>query len=142
MPNAYWLRLRFEPEVVAIIKEALKTKLWSGTDAERLEKLRTLARALSAHYRMPVPEIVIAATQMGPHFLPGQRKIVLDKASLVSMLHELAHAILDHRGEAQNEEFPRAWSLGLFYAAAPRLFAAARQSGRLLYTEGGDRAEY
>lgn len=142
MTNAYWLRLRFEPEVIAIVKDALKTKLWSGTEAERLEKLSTLARALSVHYRMPVPEIVIQATPVGPHFLRGQRKIVLDKPSLVSMLHELGHAILDAREETQNEEFPRAWSLGLFYRAAPRMFKSARNSRRLLYTnQGGQHAE-
>ena len=133
----YWLRLPFEPEVVAIVRGALKTKLWTGTEDERLAKLRALCQALSTHYAMPAPEVIIKQTPIGPHFIPERRLIVLDKPSLVSMLHEMGHAILDAREENQNEEFPRAWSLGLYHAAAPKLFQRARDDGRLLFTEHG-----
>lgn len=131
----YWRRLQFEPEVVAIVRGALKTRLWSGCPDERLEKIRALCRALSTHYAMPAPEVVVKQTPLGPHFIPPRRLIVLDKISVTSFLHEFAHALLDAREEPQNEEFPRAWSLGLFYTVAPRLFETARASGRLLFTD-------
>lgn len=131
----YWLRLQFEPEVIAIVRGALKTKLWSGSESEKLEKIRALCRELAAHYAMPAPEVVIKQTPIGPHFIPSRRLVVLDKVSITSFFHEFAHVILDARGERQNEEFPRAWSLGLFFRAAPRMFEAARRSGRLLFTE-------
>lgn len=138
----YWLRLEFPPQAVEIVKAALRTKLWQGTDQERLEKLRALNAQLSAHYGTSVCAVELQATPIGPHYRPGKDLIVLDKPSLVSYLHELAHHVLHSRRLPQNETYPRSFSLGLFYKAAPRLFETARQGGRLLFTdEGGQHAE-
>ena len=64
-----------------------------------------------------------------------------DKVSVV-YLHEFGHHLLHCRRKPQQEVFPRTFSLSLFYQAAPRMFEAARQSGRLLYTDdGGAHAE-
>lgn len=138
----YWLRMQFPPEVIAIVKAALATKLWRGTEGEKLEKLRALNRALSEHYGVPACTVDVKRTPRGPHYRPGADQIVIDKVSLVSYLHEMAHHLLHHRGKPQQEIFPRSFSLSLFYKVAPRLFENARSSGRLLFTEtGGQHAE-
>ena len=139
----YWLRLEFPAPAIEIVKTALRTKLWQGTAPERLEKLRALNSQLSAHYEVSVCSVEVRQTNIGPHYRPGKDQIVLDKVSLVSFLHEFGHHILHSRSLPQNETYPRSYSLGLFYRAAPRMFVAARQSGRLLYTEdtGGANAE-
>lgn len=135
----YWQRMSFPPEVVSIARVALKTKLWRGIEQEKLDKLRALNRRMSEHYGVPACTIVLAATATGPHYLPGADRIVLDKVSLVSWAHEFGHHLLHCRRKPQQEVFPRSFSLSLFYRAAPRLFEAARASGRLLFTEEGGR---
>jgi hypothetical protein len=138
----YWLRLEFPQEAVQIVKDALRSKLYRGTEPERIEKLRALNVRLSAHYEVSACTVEVRQTQIGPHYLPGKDLIVIDRVSLVSWAHELGHHILHSRGLPQNETYPRAFSLGLFYRAAPKLFEAARASGKLMYTEhGGTNAE-
>jgi|CXWL01.1.fsa_nt_gi hypothetical protein len=135
LTEPYWLRLQFPAPAIAIARDALKSKLWRGLPPERLEKLRTLNRRMSDFYRVTECTITIQHTMYGPHYRPGDDAIVLDKPSLVSFLHEFAHHVLHCRQLPQNESYPRAFSLGLFFRAAPRMFEAARQSGRLLYTD-------
>lgn len=138
----YWLRLEFPQEAVAIVKTSLRTKLWRGSDAERLGKIRMLNAQLSAHYVVSVCTVDVRKTDIGPHYQPGKDLIVLDKPSLVSYLHEFGHHILHSRSLPQNEAYPRSFSLGMFYRSAPRMFEQARVSGKLLYTEqGGTHAE-
>ena len=131
----YWLRLEFPAAAVEIVRQALRAKLFRGSLRERVAKLLALNAALSAHYAVPLCRISIRNTPHGPHYMPGRNQIVLDKISIVSYLHEFGHHILNARGLPQNETYPRAFSLGLFYRAAPRMFETARQAGRLLYTE-------
>ena len=143
MPSQpYWLRMTLPEGALAIVRAGLKTKLWRGAPGERLEKLRALNRQLSEFYGVPACEVSVRSTQMGPHYQPGANSIVLDKVSVVSYLHEFGHHLLHCRRKPQQEVFPRTFSLSLFYQAAPRMFEAARQSGRLLYTDdGGAHAE-
>lgn len=143
MPSQpYWLRMRFPDGALAVVRAALKTKLWRGTPEERLEKIRALNMQMSEFYSVPVCTVTVRSTPVGPHYLPGSNAIVLDKVSLVSWAHEFGHHLLHCRRKPQQEIFPRAFSLSLFYQAAPRMFAAAREAGRLLYTdEGSEHAE-
>lgn len=141
MNKPYWLRMQFGPEVVAIVREALKAKLWRGLPLERLEKLRVLNRRMSEHYGVPTCSISIQNTLIGPHYRPGDDAIVLDKVSLVSWAHEFGHHLLHCRQKPQQEVYPRSFSLSLFYRAAPRMFETARADGRLLYTEGEANAQ-
>lgn len=134
----YWLRLEFPPQAITIVRDALRTKLYRGNEQERLAKLLALNQRLSAHYEVSVCKVTVQSTPIGPHYLPGQDRIILDKISLVSWAHEFAHHILHCRHLPQTESFPRAFGLGIFFRAAPRMFEAARQSGRLLFTAEGD----
>lgn len=131
----YWLRLEFPAAAVDIVRQALRTKLYRGGPLERVAKLLALNVALSEHYSVPICKVSIRRTLHGPHYLPGRDQIVLDKVSLVSFLHEFAHHVLHCRQLPQNESYPRAFSLGLFFRAAPGMFETARQAGRLLFTE-------
>lgn len=131
----YWLRLEFPTAAVEIVRQALRAKLYRGSLRERAAKLLALNAALSAHYAVPLCRISVRNSPRGPYYLPGRNQIVLDKVSLVSYLHEFAHHILHARGLPQNESYPRAFSLGLFFRAAPRMFESARQAGRMLYIE-------
>jgi hypothetical protein len=130
----YWKALDMGPGAVAVAKAALKTKLWRGTPEERLEKLRALNRNMSAHFEVPECSVAVRETGIGPHYVPGDDSIVLDVPSLVSWAHEFGHHLLHCKRKRQNEDFPRAFSLGLFYRAAPRMFEKARAEGRLKFT--------
>lgn len=135
MPKPYWMRMNFPNGALAIVKTALREKLWRGLPPERLEKLRVLNRQMSEFYGVPACSVTIQKTLIGPHYRPGDDAIVLDKVSLVSWAHEFAHHLLHCRQKPQNEIFPRCWSLGIYFKAAPRMFETARASGRLLFTE-------
>ncbi len=134
----YWLRMRFPKVVVDVVRGSLKAGLWRGGEEDRLEKLRRLNAALSNYYGVPVCFVEVKPTTIGPHYMPGANMIILDKVPLVSFLHEFSHALLQARRKPQQEVFPRAFSLSLFYQAAPRSFEAARMAGRLLFTEDTD----
>lgn len=129
----YWERLELSPDVVGIVKESLKTKLWQGTWPDQMAKLQALNRAMSEHYKVPEVRVELHPG-ISPCYIYG-KKIILNRPSLVSWAHEFAHHLLYSQGKAQNEDFPRAFSLGLFYRAAPKMFGEARKRGRLLFSE-------
>lgn len=96
--------------------------------------MRGLCAKLSELYGVPKPKVALRPSAfMGPHYNSRQNRIVLTKPSLVSFLHEFAHHILHSHGKTQNEEFPRAFSLGLFKKIAPLMFEKAKSEGRLLF---------
>lgn len=136
MKKAYWQDVELKPGTVELVRAAMKIKLWRGTTAERMAKFRALNAAMSKHYGVPEMPVVLNAGLHSPMYFPGS-KIVLTKPSLVSWAHEFGHYLLHHWGKRQNEQFPRAFSLGLFAKAAPKMFEAARAQGRLMYTEDG-----
>lgn len=129
----YWERLEFSEEAISIVKCALRTKLWRGTWPEQTAKLSALNFLMSVHYGVREVPVILEPRVTSP-FYDGAC-IVLTKPSLVSWAHEFGHHLLHEEGKRQNEEFPRAFSLGLFYRAAPKLFDAARKRGKLLFTE-------
>lgn len=137
MNKPYWLRMSFPDAVTSIVRSSLKAGLWRGTAAERLVVLKGLNERLSTFYGVPACFVTVRQTLVGPHYVPGDGRIVLDKVSIVSYLHELGHHLLHCRSKPQQETFPRAFSLSLFFRSAPRSFEAARASGRLLFTERG-----
>ena len=128
-------KMAFTVEVKAIVKAALRTKIWRGSQLEGVTKLQALADGLSDYLHIPhaIVEIHPLAMGMGPSYADNTCR--LDKVSLVSMLHEYGHHIQTHMHLTMDEVFPRAFSLGLFKAVAPKMFEKARTNGRLLFTD-------
>jgi len=128
-------KMAFTPELKAIVKAALRTKIWRGTPQDGVTKLQALADGLSDYLHIPhaIIEIHPLAMASGPSYADGVCR--LDKVSLVSMLHEYAHHVLANLALPQDEVFPRSFSLGLFKAVAPKMFERALTNGRLLFVE-------
>jgi len=128
-------KMAFTPELKAIVKAALRTKIWRGTPLDGVTKLQALADGISDYLHIPhaIVEIHPLAMGAGPSYANGVCR--LDKVSLVSMLHEYAHHILANMNLPQDELFPRSFSLGLYKAVAPKLFEKALTNGRLLFTD-------
>ena len=136
---AYQDRLAFNPELVSQVKAALHMKLWRGTGEEGRVKLMDMFADICRVIGVEAPSGLVLggmANFCGPHYIPDTRVIMMDKVSLTSGLHELAHHIKSVAGENSfDETFSRTFSLGLFKAAAPRMFEKARAEGKLMFTD-------
>ena len=74
-----------------------------------------------------VDPVMYSMTGGGCYF-PSERKIYLYKISLMTFLHEIAHAIMD-----LSEEKAVLWSHKVFYLAFPRLYMANVRKGRFFH---------
>ena len=133
-------RLQFGAELVAQVKAALHLKIWRGTGEEGRTKLADMCADICRVLGIRMPGQVIIggmANFVGPHYVPDTGNIVLDKVSLTSFLHELAHHVAhsSDNEELLGEGFPRMFSLGLFKAAAPMMFEKARSDGKLMFCD-------
>ena len=142
------LTLKYRWDAVLAVREAVKGGLLKvesplETKTEMLTALGSkIVDVYSRGREVPIdPFTVEVMTDPLLHGFSGgaysreRRHIMLDKPSLVSFLHELAHHIQYQRGGSTSEAYARRWSLGLFKRATPRLFAEAVAARRLFFVE-------
>lgn len=142
------LTLKYRWDAVLAVREAVKAGvLKEGTPLEiRIETLKALGNKIIEVYsrgrQTPILNFTLEiVTDPGARGFSGGaysregRHIMLDKPSLVSFLHELAHHIQYQRDGHTSETYARRWSLGLFKRAMPRLFAEAVAARRLYFVE-------
>lgn len=142
------LTLKYRIEAVYAVRAAIKDGLFKQTTSQerKLELLKNLGdhivRVYSIGMTEPIPaftlEIVPDANARGfggGAYSLERKHIMLDKPSLVSFLHELAHHIQYARDGSTTENYAQRWSLGLFKRATPGLFAEAVAQGRLYFVE-------
>ena len=136
---------------VATFPETLLT----GTDryfrqrpwrADWVTKAQDWAGGAADSYRIPVPRLrhTSASAALGSGcYLPRYNEIRLPHASVVTLFHELRHALQHHRPDLgwyqvdptaeAAEDDARAWSLSLFHQVRPDRLAAAVAAGRVFY---------
>jgi len=134
--GAYQDRLEFSPDLVGCVKTALHGKLWRGTREEGKAKLEALGADICRLMGISEPPPIVFDDNIEGFgaIAWDNSSIFMGKVSLTTYLHELAHHVAAQTGGNHiDEEFPRAFSLGLFKAAAPRMFEKARVDGKILF---------
>ena len=127
----YHLRVVFSPEEKEVVSQAIKNGLWKS---DRLYSLMSLGKELARVNNIKAPAIIVQY-DAEPRYDP-QGVIVLNKPSLVTFLHQFVfHKFNGYVPPAFFEDYARAYSLGLFYAADPVAYKKAAKARRLFYAE-------
>jgi hypothetical protein len=122
--------MKFKRGTVPAVMNFKRTRPWRGSLAERKAKFgrfhqelcRVHSKSTALRFRL-----LDGGSSGNSHFIPSQDKITLvGKLSVVTYLHEFAHAIgKDERGACR-------WSINLFARCFPRQFAKCRTEGHML----------
>jgi hypothetical protein len=91
-------QMTYPPAVVRAVQRFARTRPWRGTVEDREAKFEQLNRDLAKVYGIAVPalnfERIDGSSSGSSHYIPSQRRIVLvGKLSVVTYLHEFAHAL-------------------------------------------------
>ncbi len=122
--------VRFRLAVLAAVKRFARSKPYRGNMEERKRKFLALHRDLCRVYgkrtRLTFGDLD-GGDSGSSHYRPSADEITLcGKLSVVTMLHEFAHALSrDERGAVR-------WSVNLFRACFPRSFARCQTVGHTL----------
>lgn len=123
-----------EREPIVRVREAIKSGLFKKDNPIKVKQkiLKELNKHLSKSYGLK--ELPIEFREGFP-FLGqfGGNKIILNKTSLVTFLHEFAHYKFIKKNEGNSEEKARGWSISLFYLATPILCKSAIEKGLILH---------
>jgi len=122
--------IRLRPAALAALRKFARARPWRGNMEERLEKFQTLNRELSAAYGIEPPRLLLLGNgdgdSTGSFYSPTNRTIVLTALSVVTYLHELAHARgMDERGACR-------WSVSIYARLWPKSFSHCRHEGHVL----------
>lgn len=146
MPQPYEQRRRVRRDAVRRTRDLAKARPWSKDPAEQEVMAQSWADDVAALYDVPAPAVLIDG--MACHFNPAERIVHLDRFSIVSLAHEVRHA-LQHAGATGlpawattapgggapgmllREDDARAWSLSLFRLSCPRRFERFAAEGRI-----------
>lgn len=120
-------RITYRPAALRAVRKLRKAKAWRGTMAHRLELFRTCARELAEAYGLPRPNVRRGVVDC---YVPSANTIRLAKLSVVTLLHEFAHA----RGYDERQAVR--WSVNLFRRLFPRSYARCQHVGHMLVATG------
>jgi hypothetical protein len=134
-------RYELEEQEIAAVKRALKTKLWDKDESKeaRLPKFQKLVDELSEALGLePAPKLVLNAEMVNQDAVGAQEvveedKIYLGRLSLVSVINAVGRMWRIKTEGDVNGHFSVGFGLAAFKQAAPRLFAAAKEDGKLYY---------
>lgn len=76
---------------IEIVKQAIKTKLWRTETGQKAKWIKLL-KDLSVLHEIQRPKLSIGEVTT-PQYNPYRNRVSLDKYSVISLLHEFAHAI-------------------------------------------------
>lgn len=123
-------------DAIIAVKGAIKTDglFRAKTLAEKEIIIQQLHNNLCAIYELPLIELVYIKN----YFATGQynnllNKIILNKPSLVTYLHEFCHFKNITKHQKNSEDIARGWSISLFYLATPKLCIKAINSGKIIH---------
>ena len=123
-------RMTFRPAALRAMKAFRASHPWRGTDDERRTKFQQLVRALADAYQIAIPELLFdlnGSSSGASAYDPSRHRIVLrGRLSVVTLLHELAHA----RG--MDERDAVRWSVNLFRRIFPRSYSRLVHRGHVL----------
>lgn len=144
--------ISFDEDEIAIVKRALKSKLYRREEPLELRESKFQAMLTALSDKFGIPEVrleMVNGDWVGWQYLPEANKVVASRFSLVSILDGFAQALLWHKNQGLAEGQPPrlafpvlAFGLSAFRQAAPEMFSEAKRSGRLIatsvdYTDGG-----
>jgi len=123
--------MKFKRDALSAVRVFKASKPYRGTLLERIAKFNRLHHELSLIYNMRSQLIidvpVDAAVTGNGSYSPDLDVITLTgKLSIVTYLHEFAHSM-----NGSDEEFAVRWSLNLFRAIFPKLFARMSFDGHM-----------
>lgn len=130
--------MRFKRGVLPVMKEFRRRRPWRGTVEQRYVLFQWLLEELSSIYGIPTPRLRFANVRLGSQpgasgesfYTPMFHEIVLvNKPSVVTLLHEFAHAL------GHGEYGAARWSLNLFKRVFPRRFERLARRGHMLISE-------
>lgn len=113
---------RYNPDALRALKAYRRSKPWQGTPAEQRQKLNALHAELCRVYALRT-SLVFGSDDCYSRL--GDR-ITLSRVSVVTYLHELAHA----RGADERQAC--GWSINLFRRVFPRSYASLQHVGHTL----------
>jgi hypothetical protein len=132
----------FNASTIELTKELVK-HIWSGTNQERLAHVKHWVKEISEKNGIIAPHVTFIEGDLGDkmyaftgggEYIPEYNVIALyKKISLVTLLHEFAHALDCYAGKEPDEEFARGWSVSLFYIVAPEKYNKAVEKGTLRF---------
>ena len=123
--------MRFRAAALRAVRAFAESNPWKGTVAQRKQKFRALNDSLAVAYGITEPELLfesIDGSHSGAsHYIPALHRIVMvGKLSVVTYLHEFAHArAIGERGACR-------WSINLFRRCFPRQFSRLVHVGHTL----------
>lgn len=123
--------MRFKPATLKALRQFAASRPWHGSVSERKEKFRKLHKALSTAYGIIEPQLVfgliVGSSSGASHYIqPIHRIVLVGRLSVVTYLHEFAHA----RG--MGERNACRWSVNLFRQVFPRQYARLVHVGHTL----------
>jgi hypothetical protein len=121
---------------ILAVRKAVKSGLFKKEKSvvERQKIIRDLNEELSNIYNLPILHIdFVDGWVMTGSYCASKKKIILNKTSLTTFLHEFYHYKADVKGLENTEELARGWSLSLFYLATPKLFENAVSKGLIIH---------
>ena len=111
----------FKPEAANVVARFARSKPWRG---DQLTKRERLHKALSKAYG--INATMEFRLGMGSFYDSKKRLIVLATPSVITQLHEFAHAL-----NGSDEEYAVRWSLNMFRDHFPLSFSRLRFKGHL-----------
>lgn len=156
--------VRLSDDEIQVVKDALKTKLFKRDEPDevRLGKFQTLVTALCEKFQVPEVRLELnteAEIADRPGWLSyngDENRLYINKRfSLATTLTGLGFALVHHKGSAGMGEllggldrnrllgFIGGFGVSVFKQAAPKMFKAAKDAGKLMgyeespYTDGG-----
>ena len=123
--------MRFKPATLRAVRAFASSKPWSGSIEKRKEKFAKVNFDLAAAYGAPKPELrfeqMDGTCSSSSYYLSMAHRIVLSgKLSVVTYLHEFAHALGKDEADACR------WSINLFRQCFPRQFSRLIHRGHML----------
>ena len=125
-------QLSFSPDTLRTVVAFARSGPWQGSWNSRKKKFLRLNQALAVANGISEPELLFSllegSTGSGAsYYAPSQHRIVLvGKLSVVTFLHEFAHALGKDEREACR------WSVNLFRRCFPRQYRRLVHCGHML----------
>ena len=106
-------QMTFSNDLVQVVEEFAESKPWQGSTKSRQEKFRLLNRSMAEACRIEPPKLIFGKidgrSTGGSRYTPRVHRIVIvGKLSVVTFLHEFAHAL------GHDERKACRWSINLF----------------------------
>ncbi len=128
-------RIQFRPETLQAVRTFAESKPWRGSLSDRKQKFHRLNDQLAAACGITRPELQFGRLDGGDSGMsfydrPCHRIVLVGKLSVVTFLHEFAHAL------GMGEREACRWSINLFRKCFPKQYAKLNHRRHMLIKQG------